>query len=168
MFSRLMTFILEKTCSKHIISARNSSAPYMIRYILLKTKYLSIYFHRFMRSDDDTPHTHPWSFISLAILGGYVEHLYNSESNKGLLQETLIIRKPLSLAYRGIKTVHKVEVDKVRSLEEINDAPLTVVMMFKRKQVWGFIKLTESGFTYVNWKDYLGISPNDPRYWGQE
>ncbi len=168
MFSKFMTWFLEKTCSKVIISARNSNAPYMIRYILIKSKYVSIYFHRFMMSDDDVPHNHPWPFISLALFGGYTEHLYQPEPIKGLLTEKLVIRKVPSLAYRGIETIHKVEVDKVRSLEEINEAPLTMVMMFRRKQIWGFIKPTESGFTYVNWKDYLGITKDDPRYWGQE
>jgi hypothetical protein len=48
--------------------------PYLLRWWLLRTKYLRIYLHKIMRDDDDRAlHDHPWWNISIVLRGGYRE-----------------------------------------------------------------------------------------------
>lgn len=52
------------------------ASPYMERWILLpKNRFLNIYIHNFLRSDDDRAlHDHPWPSLSFLLLGSYREH----------------------------------------------------------------------------------------------
>jgi len=47
--------------------------PYLIRWTLFECKYFQILIHKFIRSDVDDFHDHPWNFISFVLLNGYVE-----------------------------------------------------------------------------------------------
>lgn len=164
MIQKLVTFLLESTCTKCIITARNGTEPYLVRYILFKSPNFSVYFHRFMQSDDGVPHDHPWNFYSLVLSGGYVEYLYES----GTLNEYVELRPPGSLAYRPAETVHRIEIERIYSLNEIEQAPLTCVILLKRRRVWGFLTKTETGHVWTDWRKYLDISPDDPQYHGSE
>lgn len=50
--------------------------PYLYRWFIIpRNRFLNIYLHRFMRSDDDRAlHDHPWSNVSVLLRGRYVEH----------------------------------------------------------------------------------------------
>lgn len=50
--------------------------PYLLRWFLLpKNRFLNVYLHRFMRSDDDRAlHDHPWVNCSFLLEGEYTEH----------------------------------------------------------------------------------------------
>lgn len=52
-----------------------ASNPYLHRwYIIPKNRWLKIYVHKFLRSDEDRAlHDHPWSFVSVMLKGSYVE-----------------------------------------------------------------------------------------------
>jgi hypothetical protein len=60
---------------KIVITDPFSGQPYMTRRILLKTRWLSIYLHRFWRGDHDRAlHNHPWRWAaSFIVRGSYVE-----------------------------------------------------------------------------------------------
>lgn len=49
--------------------------PYLLRwYIIPRNRWLNVYVHKFLRSDDDRAlHDHPWWFVSLVLRGGYLE-----------------------------------------------------------------------------------------------
>jgi hypothetical protein len=48
--------------------------PYLLRWFLIpQNRFCQIYLHRFIRSDDPTPHDHPWHFLSIVLQGNYFE-----------------------------------------------------------------------------------------------
>lgn len=50
--------------------------PYLLRwYLIPPNRYCNIYRHRFVRSDEPTPHSHPWHFLSIILRGSYFEEL---------------------------------------------------------------------------------------------
>lgn len=50
--------------------------PYLLRWFVIpRNRFLNVYLHRFVRSDDDRAlHDHPWSNLSILLRGRYVEH----------------------------------------------------------------------------------------------
>lgn len=184
-FQRLVTKVLEKICQRRVVirdSVLADRPAYMIRYILVKNPWFSIYAHRFLRSDIDTHHDHPWNFFTLVLAKGYVEEIMEPDQNRGLLAPRTVRRAPWSLAYRKAETIHRVMLPRNYLESEQLDAPLTICLMLRRRRVWGFIEQIEkgdlptlprggrgvTGHMWTNWKDYLGISPQDPRYFGSE
>lgn len=157
--------------------------PYLVRYLVINTKYFCFYIHRFLRSDHDGPHDHPWSFFTYVIDGGYTEEQYKPniiykpeyryiEQVKG--KTDFIIennrRKPGSLAFKSCKDVHKVVLDKEYTIKELNKAPLTMCFIGPRQRDWGFWDGQEKRKDvfgnrrylgkWVLWTDFLGIEPD--------
>ena len=171
---------LVKYATKHSkrieIKGKDNGDLYLVRYLLFKSTPLSIYIHRFMRSDADTPHDHPWNFFTYIVTKGYKEVTYLPDGeDRGLLKPHESERKPGTLAYRKALDTHKVvnHGDRIYSRDEEHLAPLTVCIILKRHRIWGFI--TEAtkggriiGYTWNNWMDYLGISPGDDDFDGSE
>ncbi len=51
-------------------------SPYLHRWSLLPSNpFFNVKLHRFMRSDDDVMHDHPWANVSVLLRGGYIEHV---------------------------------------------------------------------------------------------
>jgi hypothetical protein len=50
--------------------------PYLKRWFIIpRNRFLNIYLHQFLRSDDDRAlHDHPWANCSIILEGGYLEH----------------------------------------------------------------------------------------------
>ncbi|MBT1702937.1 hypothetical protein [Chryseosolibacter indicus] len=129
---------------------------YLIRYSLLTCPWFAIKLHKIMLSDDDCMHDHPWSFISIILKGGYVEHrpdykahweshagwFFNSEMNPALMPVKKTLYGAGSILFRKAPSVHKLEVFQPAT---------TLVITFRRKRQWGFH--TPSGWKY--WKDYI-------------
>ena len=68
---------LEKHDRKRIIMDRVDHEPYLERYyIFLKERNwfpFNIFIHKFLKSDPDDVHDHPWNYASLILKGGYWE-----------------------------------------------------------------------------------------------
>jgi len=145
---------------------------YLVRYILWKSRLGCIYIHRFMRSDADYPHDHPWNFFTYIVSGGYTEYFYNTDKPvklktkyKSYWTESKNIRKAGSLAYRKATDIHKVKLKREYTMDEIEQAPLTICFMGPRKRHWGF---WPNSATWVDWREYLNMKPNDVRIEGSE
>lgn len=150
---------------------------YLVRYIPFKSKYACLYIHRFMRSDADDPHDHPWNFFTYVISGGYTERFYDrtktvvdgDEKNfMYFYDRTDRQRTPGSIAYRKATDVHQVVLDRNYDMSEINEAPFTFCLIGPRLREWGFWPLADRGANWVDWRKYLSITPNDPRTKGSE
>lgn len=49
------------------------------RWRILETRWFNIYLHHIAKSDaDKDPHSHPWSFLTLILCGGYVQFIRGS------------------------------------------------------------------------------------------
>lgn len=105
---------------------------YLIRYSLFTCPWFAIKLHRILISDDDCLHDHPWSFISVVLKGGCVEH---TPKGKRLFGAG-------SILYRPTPSIHKLEIFQPAT---------TLVITFKRKRLWGFY--TPSG--WKPWYEYI-------------
>lgn len=155
--------------------ASGKQAVYLVRYIVIKSRFFCFYIHRFMRSDSSDPHDHPWNFVTYIVEGGYDEHFYNvnkpdKEGNeyKAYWSMNVNTRKPGSFAFRRATDIHRVVIPRSFEMAEIEQAPLTACLMFKRQRHWGFWPLSDNGSKFVDWRKYLDIRPQDPRIEGSE
>jgi hypothetical protein len=111
---------------------RRPGELYLTRYIVFRTKWLSLYIHCFHISDYDTPHDHPAGFLSFPLTNGYWEHLPDG---------TRLDRKPFVPQYRTSREFHWVE------LKPGTEGKVwTFFMFFKRTREWGF--LTKEGWKH--------------------
>lgn len=127
---------LEKQGKKRIIVDRSGDAPYLIRYYYLNLRpFARVVIHRFMQSDIDGLHDHPWGFQNYILSGGYWEHTLEGK----------FWRAP---GYTGIADahyLHRVELDHEKSNgEEI----WTLFLMGPKEKQWGFLD------EYDDWVDH--------------
>lgn len=138
-FHNLLVTVFDYFGRYRIINDRIDQEPYLERYYLfLKEREdfpFNIFLHRFIKSDPDDLHDHPWSFRSIILKGGYWEYTKQGKFWRG----------PLSYRYNPPDTFHRVELDK--------NIPYcwTLFIPGKRVKDWGFD--TEKG--WVQHEQYL-------------
>jgi len=116
-----MRSLLERF-EKRVINGCRNPQPLITRYKLLKTRIGNLYVHRFHRSDEDRElHDHPWFFISLILVGGYVEETKTGKRMK----------VPGMILFRPARWAHRTELVGGREC-------WTLVWTFPRSREWGF------------------------------
>lgn len=101
--------------------------PYLTRYYLVRTKWLSIFLHIFHTSDEDRAlHDHPWNYVTFLLWRGYWEHTPDGKGG------TIRTRKwPLTFACHPSRWRHRVElVDGKKAV--------TLFFHFRRLREWGY------------------------------
>lgn len=125
---------------KRIIYDRLDNEPYLERYYLLNCRpYCRLVLHKFLKSDIDGLHDHPWGFENYVITGGYWEHT----------REGKFWRGP---GYQGkypANYFHRIELDP-----QTTDEVWTAVLMGPKEKDWGF--LNESN-DWVQWEEFLNL-----------
>jgi len=117
-----------------IINDRLDEEPYLERYYLFlkdREKFpFNIFLHKFLKSDPDVLHDHPWSYRTFILAGGYWEH-----TEKGKLW-----MGPFTYKYASANSFHRIELDK--------DKPpcWTLFIPGKREREWGF--KTDDGWVH--------------------
>lgn len=125
-------------------------SPYMLRwYMIPRNRWFGIYWHRFLRHDDDRAlHDHPWWSFSIVLRGGYFEI---TRAHDGTEERKWY--GPGSIKLRSAKYSHRIE------LAERSDGSLvhceTLFLMGPRVREWGF--LCPQG--WVHWRQF--VSPGD-------
>lgn len=130
---RLLNRLFEK---KVIVNCERS--PYLHRWYVLRTKRVSIFVHRFVRSDEDRAlHDHPWNFIVIPLWRGCREH-----NDRGVRS----VRPLFGTRFRGAEYRHRVE------LRDGKPA-WSLFIRFAKRREWGF--WPKEGFTLWNkwWQD---------------
>ena len=118
---------LEGQQKKRIIYDRNNQEPYLIRYYYLNLRpFTRLVIHRFMRSDIDGLHDHPWAFQNYILSGGYWEHTVEGK----------FWREPGYSGFADANYLHRVELDHEKSN---NEEIWTLFMMGPKEKEWGFI-----------------------------
>lgn len=108
--------------------------PYLSRWFLIHRKWLSVFIHKFHRSDEDRAlHDHPWNYISIILRHGYWEH---SKSGVEWIPEGSVI-------FRRGTWRHRIELDKGKKA-------WTLIIRFKRYREWGFW----NGEQFTQWQDW--------------
>lgn len=124
---------------------------YLIRYFIFKSRFFNIYIHRFLRSDADDLHDHPWHFWTYMLQGAYTEM-----SPQGLTRRTT---KKNKFKYMAPTHLHSVKVDKVILWEERSRAPLTLCITGPIQREWGFVRIVDlpglDAYRWMPWFEYL-------------
>lgn len=175
-----ITLILIAHCEAYgkvfFITGKGTEDIYMIRYLLVNTPFFNFYIHRFLRSDHDVPHSHPWNFLTYVVDGEYYEHKYETqgvmnESSTDFM-EVINHRKKGSVVTRVASDVHKVVVKESISVMEKERAPLTICITGPKEREWGFWKGIQSyaygthylvDSKFIKWTKYLGVKDDSDR-----
>lgn len=95
---------------------------YLVRRFIFKTKRVTCMLHKFCRSDEDRAlHDHPWSFVTIILWRGYLEHTPTGVKRK----------YPGMILFRRAEWRHRVEL-----LD--NKPSWTLVFHFRRRREWGY------------------------------
>lgn len=191
MFNKFMKFLvpkLEEWCLRKgrllLISGRDDPEnTYLRRMFLFRSKWLSIYIHRFMRSDNDTHHDHPFAFLGYVVSGRYKESLMTegyrpNEEVRGIFPELEALKDVIlcptfedsyrnegTFGYRKAEAIHRVEIDRSYTNDEYKKAPLTIIFRGPYITTWGFWVKTENPniIKKIFWREYLGVPEDDVR-----
>ena len=130
--------LLERLGRKRIVMDRVNDEPYLERYYLfLKDRQrfpFNVFLHKFLKSDPDDLHDHPWPYATLILKGGYWE----------TTPEGRFWRGPGHFRICTARSLHRIELDP--SVE-----CWTVFMPGPKQREWGFIK----NGTWTQWEQYL-------------
>ena len=144
-FHSLLTTMFLCFGRHRIINDRLDQEPYLERYyIFLKERDsfpFNIFLHRFIKSDPDDLHDHPWNYRTFILFGGYWEHTINGRFWRG----------PGSYIYAPANTFHRVELDK--------NIPYcwTLFIPGRKNKDWGFL---ENG-KWIQHEEYLKCKKNN-------
>ena len=127
---------LTKLGRQRIILDRESNEPYLERYyIFLKERKLfpfNIFLHKFLKSDPDDVHDHPWPYATLIIKGGYWEWIPHFDTAGRKIGEYQVWRGPGSFRVCQATSYHRIELDP-------NIECWTMFMPGPQKREWGFL-----------------------------
>ena len=130
--------LLERLGRRRIVMDRVNDEPYLERYYLfLKDRQrfpFNVFLHKFLKSDPDDLHDHPWPYATLILKGGYWE----------TTPEGRFWRRPGHFRICTARSLHRIELDP--SVE-----CWTVFMPGPKQREWGFIK----NGTWTQWEQYL-------------
>lgn len=113
--------------------------PLAERIIIRNRPDGSIYLHRWLRSDLDDLHDHPWDSTSVVLLGGYWE----------VTPAGRVFRKPGDTTMRKAEDLHRIELDPA------HPEPWSLFITRERRRAWGFA--TPDG--WVDGESYRGFNP---------
>ena len=143
---------LEKVGRKRIVMDRINDQPYLERYyIFLKDRKhfpFNVFLHKFLKSDPDDVHDHPWPYATLILKGGYWEWVpeFNSKGQK--IGEIRHWRGPGHFRTCSAESYHRVEL-------EHNVECWTLFMPGPQKREWGFLVGEPENQKWVHNDEYL-------------
>lgn len=140
--------LLERLGRKRIVMDRVNNEPYLERYYLFlkerKNFPFNVFLHRFLKSDPDDLHDHPWSYFTIILKGGYWEWVpqYNSQGKK--IGELAKWRSPGHFRFNNAKSYHRIELDP-------DVECWTLFMPGPQERDWGFLSKGQ----WVQHEEYL-------------
>lgn len=151
----LIRWVEKRGKTIYITGTADSSDVYLVRYPVLKSRWMNIYIHQFLRSDRDDLHDHPWHFMTYLVKGSYIEWKYH----KG--RDTITFRNENAnrLIFRKATDQHRIEVQEKLLVSERHKAPLTLFISGPILREWGFVKEEKRGHLrhrkWIHRKTYL-------------
>ena len=132
-------YCLDKLGRKRVILDRESNEPYLERYYLfLKDRGsfpFNIFLHKFLKSDPDDLHDHPWGYTTIILSGGYWEYTKQGK----------FWRKPFFYQTVPATHCHRIEIEYNTS------ATWTLFIPHKKEREWGFYKSCTRFDCIVQW-----------------
>jgi hypothetical protein len=104
----------------------------------------NIFVHKFLKSDTEDVHDHPWPFLTVILKGGYYEWTpqFNSKGEK--IAEIARWYGPGSVRWASASQYHRVELDP-------DVECWTLFMPGIKTRDWGFLVKNK----WVQWEQYL-------------
>ena len=142
--------ILDKLGRKRVVLDRTSSEPYLERYYLfLKDRKhfpFNIFLHKFLKSDPDDLHDHPWPYATLILKGGYYEWIPKFDQQGKKFVEVAVWRGPGHFRICSANSFHRIELDP-------DVTAWTLFMPGPQKREWGFMVKDK----WVQWENYIKL-----------
>ena len=119
-----------------VIMDRQDNEPYLERYyVFLRDRKhfpFNVFVHKFLKSDPDVVHDHPWPYATLILRGGYWEWVPEFDAEGTMVGETRHWRPPGSFRTAAANSYHRVEL-------EPGVTPWTLFMPGPQQRDWGFL-----------------------------
>lgn len=140
--------IFQKLGRHRVIHDRLDNEPYLERYyVLLKDRSwfpFNIFVHKFLKSDDEVFHNHPWPFATVILKGGYWEWRPQFDSEGRKMGELARWCGAGSFRTARANTYHRIELDP-------DVECWTLFMPGIKQRDWGFLVKNK----WVQWEQYL-------------
>ena len=140
--------LLERFDRKRIVMDRVNNEPYLERYYLFlkdrKRFPFNVFLHKFLKSDPDDVHDHPWPYFTLILRGGYWEWIPQFKSDGTLSCEIGVWRGPGHFRICKATSYHRIELDPTVTC-------WTLFCPGPQQKDWGFL----SKGSWVQWEQYL-------------
>lgn len=140
--------LLEKLGRRRIVMDRVNNEPYLERYYLFlkdrKRFPFNVFLHKFLKSDPDDLHDHPWPYATMILKGGYWEWVpqFNPKGDK--IGEIAKWRAPGHIRICTAKSFHRIELDPAVTC-------WTLFMPGPQQREWGFMRKGE----WIQHEEYL-------------
>lgn len=110
--------------------------PYLYRwYVIPRNRWLNIYVHKFLRSDDDRAlHDHPWASVSVVLQGYMGEAYYRDVTDRVTGTPRHRIIDTGEVIYRRASFAHRLIVPTIEYLPN----PITLFVTGPKTREWGF------------------------------
>jgi hypothetical protein len=117
--------LFERWGRYRIIMDRVDNQPYLERYyVFLRDRErfpFNVFVHKFLKSDPDDVHDHPWPFLTVILKGGYWEWTPQFDSQGQKTGEIARWCGPGSFRWASANQYHRVELDP-----DVNVGPCSV------------------------------------------
>ena len=127
---------LDKLGRKRVIMDRLDNEPYLERYYLFlkdRNKFpFNVFLHKFIKSDPDDVHDHPWPYATLILKGGYYEWIPQFDKAGRKIGEVGHWRGPGHFRICSPTSYHRIELDP-------GITTWTLFMPGPQKREWGFL-----------------------------
>jgi hypothetical protein len=131
-----------------VIMDRVNGEPYLERYyVFLKNRErfpFNIFVHKFLKSDPDDVHDHPWPYATLILRGGYWEWIPVFNTHGAKVHEYSVWRGAGSFRFASANSFHRIELDP-----EVEC--WTLFMPGVKQRDWGFLVKNQ----WIQWQEYL-------------
>lgn len=140
--------LLDRLGRKRIVMDRVENEPYLERYYLFlreRNRFpFNIFLHKFLKSDPDDVHDHPWPFLTVILRGGYWEWTPQFDAEGRKTGEIARWCRPGSVRWASANQYHRVELDP-------DVTCWTLFMPGVKQRDWGFLVRNQ----WVQWEEYL-------------
>jgi len=140
--------LLEKLGRKRIVMDRVENEPHLERYYLLLRERerfpFNIFLHKFLKSDPDDVHDHPWPYATLVLKGGYWEWIPHFDTVGRKIGEYQVWRGPGHFRVSKARSFHRIELDP-------DITAWTLFMPGPKQREWGFLVRNQ----WIQWEEYL-------------
>jgi hypothetical protein len=140
--------LMQRLGRHRVIMDRQANEPYLERYyVFLKDRErfpFNVFIHKFLKSDPDDVHDHPWPYATLILKGGYYEWIPEFDKDGKKIAEFRNWRGPGHFRICSANSYHRIELDP-------NVTAWTMFMPGPQKRKWGFLVKD----TWIDSNEYL-------------